>query len=199
LTQTTRPIRVVGLVLAAGAATRFGADKLAVPLEGRALLDHVLDNLRAVPLPEIVIVTRRERAIPPAPDIHVVVNPAPEDGLSSSLRLGLATVAELTGPPPEAVLIGLGDQPRIDPGVIRELIAAVRTSDRPVLVPTYDRDDGPNPVLLRRAAFGLADDASGDRGLGPVVAAHPELVHVVSVRGENPDVDTPADLARLRR
>ena len=192
-------MRVIGLVLAAGAATRFGSDKLAASLDGRPLLDHVLDALRAVPLQEIVVVTRRERPIAAADDLRVVVNPAPEDGLSSSLRLGLAAIAEPSDSPAEAVLVALGDQPRVDPEVIRQLLAAARTSGRPVVVPAYDRDGSPNPVLLLRAAFALADEASGDRGLGPVLTVHPELVHFVPVHGTNPDVDTPADLARLRR
>jgi molybdenum cofactor cytidylyltransferase len=192
-------VRVVGLVLAAGGATRFGSDKLAASLDGRPLLDHVLEALRAVPLEEIVVVTRRERPIAAADDLRVVVNPAPEDGLSSSLRLGLAVVTEAPGPPPEAVLIALGDQPRIDPVLIRRLIAAAQTSTRPVVTPAYDRDGSPNPVLLLRAAFALVAEASGDRGLGPVLAAHPELVQSVPVGGANPDVDTRADLARLRR
>lgn len=198
MTETVRLVRVVGVVLAAGAATRFGADKLAASLEGRPVLDHVLDALRAVPLREIVVVTRRERAVPTANALRVIVNPAPEDGLSSSLRLGLAAANELSNPRADAVLVALGDQPRIDPEVIRQLLAAARTTDRPVLVPTYDRDGSPNPVLLLRAAFALGDGASGDRGLGPVLAAHPELVHAVPVRGANPDIDTPADLAGLR-
>ena len=46
------------------------------------------------------------------------------------------------------------------------------------------------------AAFGLVGEASGDRGLGPVLEAHPELVSEVAVEGANPDIDTPADLAR---
>ena len=192
-------MRVVGLVLAAGAASRFGTDKLAAELEGRPLLDHVLDALRAVPIHEIVVVMRQERAIAAADDLRVVVNPAPEDGLSSSLRLALTAVADLAGPPVEAVLVALGDQPRIDPKVIRQLLAAARTGDRPVVIPAYDRDGSPNPVLLLPAAFALVDEASGDRGLGPVLAVHPDLVHSVPVRGANPDVDTHADLARLRR
>ena len=63
-------------------------------------------------------------------------------------------------------------------------------------MPRYDDDAARNPVLLGRSAFGLAAEATGDRGLGPVLAAHPELVREVPVAGSNPDVDTPADLAR---
>jgi CTP:molybdopterin cytidylyltransferase MocA len=188
---------VVGLVLAAGGASRFGSDKLAAPLDGRPLLDHVIDALRLVPLPEIVVVTRGDRAIPPEADLRVVVNPAPERGLSSSLRVGLGAVAGLAGAPADGVLIALGDQPRLDPAVVRRLLTAARTSDRPIVVPAYDRDGSPNPVILLRAAFALADETSGDRGLASVLAAHPELVLAVPVAGANPDVDSPADLARL--
>ena len=76
-----------------------------------------------------------------------------------------------------------------------------RCSRRPIRapgrVPRYDDDRGRNPVLLRRAAFALGAEATGDRGLGPVLAAHPELVREVAGRGDNPDVDTAADLAAL--
>jgi molybdenum cofactor cytidylyltransferase len=190
-------VRVVGLVLAAGAARRFGSDKLVATLDGRQLLDHVLAALRAVPLPEVVVVTRGGRTIPPADDLRIVLNPAPERGLSSSLRTGLAAIMVLAGGPVDAVVIALGDQPQIDPQVVRQLLDAARSSDRPVIVPGYDGDGSPNPVLLQRVAFGLAEEVSGDRGLGPVLEAHPELVLRVPVAGSNPDVDTPADLARL--
>jgi SAM-dependent methyltransferase len=50
-------------------------------------------------------------------------------------------------------------------------------------------------VLLRPAAFDLVAEATGDRGLGPVIAANAAAVLEVPVAGHNPDVDTPADLA----
>src|SRR4029079_4307747 len=49
----------------------------------------------------------------------------------------------------------------------------------------------------RRAAFGLVAETGGDRGLGPVLAAHPELVTEVPATGDNPDVDTTDDLAAV--
>jgi SAM-dependent methyltransferase len=51
-------------------------------------------------------------------------------------------------------------------------------------------------VLVWRAGLELAGEATGDRGLGPVLAAHPDLVLEVPVPGGNPDIDTPGDLAR---
>jgi CTP:molybdopterin cytidylyltransferase MocA len=50
---------------------------------------------------------------------------------------------------------------------------------------------------VRRAAWALAAGLDGDRGLGPLLARRPDLVAEVPVAGNNPDVDTPADLAAL--
>ena len=52
-------------------------------------------------------------------------------------------------------------------------------------------------MLVRRAAFDLVGEATGDRGLGPVLEAHPDLVAEIAVEGANPDIDTPADHARV--
>ena len=54
-----------------------------------------------------------------------------------------------------------------------------------------------NPVLLDRAVWPLALALEGDRGMGPFIHAAPDRTLVVPVDGDNPDVDTPADLARL--
>ena len=184
------------LVLAAGAGSRFGGGKLVAPLAGRPVLQHVLDTMDAAGLVDVVVVLG-----PDAPVIEAaiawrserrVVNPDPERGLSSSLQVGMAAFADDT----DAVLIALGDQPLVAVGTIRALLDAPRDPSRPVVVPAYAGDLGRNPVLLRREAFPLAGEAAGDRGLGPVLAAHPETVQVIPISGDNPDVDTQADLAR---
>ncbi len=91
--------------------------------------------------------------------------------------------------------MALGDQPLVSPTAIRSLLDAPAKRGRPFVVPAYADDHGRNPVLVRKAGFGLVAEAEGDRGLGPVLAAHPELVVEVAVDGTNPDVDTPGDLA----
>jgi SAM-dependent methyltransferase len=94
----------------------------------------------------------------------------------------------------------LGDQPHTDPNVIRALISRfdeAAGSGVAFVVPRYAGGGGSNPALVARSAFGLAGEARGDRGLGPVIAAHPELVAEIPVEGDNPDVDTRTDLVRL--
>ena len=186
------------MILAAGAGTRFGGGKLAAPLEGRPLLGHVVDAAVAAGLDPVVVVEPPDGSLAgldlaPA---RRVVNPTPRDGLSGSVRIGLRALdddGEL-----DAAVILPGDQPRVRPAVIRALIAAAADPPRtPFVVPRYAGDGAPNPILARRSIWRLADELAGDRGFGPLLAAHDELVRYVPVDGSNPDVDTPADLRRL--
>ena len=164
------------------------------------MLEHVLDAVATAGLEPVVVVLGEARGeIEPAVSWRSelrVENPDPGLGLASSLGLGLETVTGLR-PPVDAVVILLGDQPRVRPAVIAALLERHAEDDRPIVVPRYTGGGGLNPVVLARSAFGLAGELEGDRGLGPLIAARPELVLVVDVPGTNPDVDTPADLARL--
>lgn len=192
-------MRTAAIVLAAGAASRFGSPKALARLDGRPILEHVLDAVRSAGIEDIVVVLGHaaqeiEDGIDWL-DERRVRNPDPRF-LSGSLQVGLAAVADLD-PPARAVVIALGDQPRTRPEVIRALIGAARETDRPVVVPRYAEGGGANPVLLRRSAFELVDEASGDRGLGPLLASDPDLVLEVPVVGSNPDIDRPSDLLEL--
>lgn len=193
-------MNIAAVVLAAGSASRFGGGKLLATLDGRPLLQHVLDALADSTIDRVVVVLGAEaRAIESAiawRRERRVTNPRPEDGLASSLRLGVAAATALE-PAPDAILVCLGDQPRTSPATIRALVAAAGETDRPILVPRHAGDGARNPVLLARAAWPLVDRAGGDRGLGPLLASNPELVTEIPVEGDNPDVDTRADLARI--
>ncbi|HEY7598547.1 MAG TPA: nucleotidyltransferase family protein [Candidatus Limnocylindrales bacterium] len=183
-----------GLILAAGAATRFGADKLSALLDGRPLLQHVVDAAVAVPLrPVTVVVGDIERHV----DWHgarPLRNPDPGRGLSSSLRIGLDELA--ADPALDRVVVLLGDQPRVSAAVIRRLLEPL---DRPIVVPRYADGAPGNPVVLGRACWPLAAAIGGDRGMSQLFATRPDLVTYVDVAGSNPDIDTPADLAALER
>jgi molybdenum cofactor cytidylyltransferase len=187
--------RTAAVVLAAGASTRFGRPKALALLRGRPLLLYVLDAVAATGIAEVVVVLghdgdqieqslrwRSERR---------VRNPNPEAGLSGSLRVGLENVGSAS----EAALILLGDQPLVRVEVIERLLAGLVSAARPIVLPRYQDGGGPNPLLIHRAAWSLAREARSDRGLGPVVRDHPELVVEVDVEGSNPDIDTPEQLA----
>jgi molybdenum cofactor cytidylyltransferase len=160
---------------------------------------HVVDAAVAAGLDPIVVVeppTGRLAGVDLGPSQRVV-NPFPAEGLSSSVRLGLRALGADAGVTIDAAVILPGDQPRVRPDTIRALIAAASESPRTPFVVARHSDGAPNPVLARRSIWRLADELVGDRGFGPVLATHPELVREVSIDRSNPDVDTRDDLARL--
>jgi CTP:molybdopterin cytidylyltransferase MocA/SAM-dependent methyltransferase len=194
-----RPLHVTAVVLAAGAGSRFGGGKLLAALEGRPILQHVLDRLAGSGVDDVVVVLGSDAA-----EIERVIewrgerrvrNPSPSRGLASSLQVGVAAVGDAA----DAALIVLGDQPRLPARAIRALLDAQVDDTHPIAVPVYGDDAGRNPVLLGRSAFPLVEEASGDRGLGPLLAEHTELVREIPIRvdGGNPDVDTKADHVAL--
>lgn len=190
---------IAAIVLAAGAGSRFGGGKLVAPLEGRPILQHVLERLEASGLDDVVVVVGNDAAeLETAVDWGVarrVVNPTPDTGLSSSLKVGIGALSADT----DAALIALGDQPLLPARAVRALIDAESLPGAPIVVPVYGDGIGRNPVLLRRDAFGLVDETHGDRGLGPLIDGHPELVQEIPIRveGGNPDIDTRDDLVAL--
>jgi CTP:molybdopterin cytidylyltransferase MocA/SAM-dependent methyltransferase len=184
-------------VLAAGAGSRFGGTKLLARLHGRPIMQHVLDTLALAELGDVIVVLGHDRDAVEAGivwrDERRIANPDPDRGLASSVQVGMAAL----GPDVSAVLVVLGDQPLVSLPAVLGLLAAPADADRPIVVPRYADDRGRNPVLLHRAAFHLVAAASGDRGLGPILADHPDLVQEIPLAGSNPDVDTREDLVRL--
>jgi len=198
-------------VLAAGAGSRFGgepASKLLAEVGGQPLLERVLAAVRRFrPAATVVVLghnaDRIEQALAWRDELRVR-NHAPEQGLSSSLKVGIDTL-RLWPEPLDGVFIVLGDQPLLRAEVMDSLAhaasAALATddsthsgTDRPLVVPSYPQSAAANPVLLLRPGWALIDELAGDRGLGPFIARHPERVLQVKVAGEMPDIDTVADL-----
>ena len=95
------------------------------------------------------------------------------------------------------MFVVLGDQPRVRADVLRALGDATARAGTVAIVPRYEADAAPNPVLLLPAGWPYVARLTGDRGLGPLLAADPVRVVRVPVRGANPDLDTPAELANL--
>lgn len=199
---------MAAIVLAAGRGARFSAIagdraiKLLAPLGGRPILQFVLDAVAAVgPALTVVVLGHQLESIERAMvwrSERRVQNPDPDRGLSSSVQVGLlALAADPAAPQLSGALILLGDQPHVHPDGIQALLRAADTAPQPFLVARYRESSSFNPVLVRRSAWALADQLRGDRGFGPLLTDRPDLAHEVTLAGTNPDVDKPADIARM--
>ena len=181
-------MQTAAIILAAGASVRFGSPKQLARVGEGSMLETVVDIARSAGLTPIIVVLPTTMRAPTG--TIPVVNDLPEEGISRSLRLGLAAVpTDAT-----AAVVLLGDQPTISTGVLAELLQA--RGSRPIVAARAGGLLAP-PVLLERSAFGRADTVTGDRGLRDLIREHPDLVTPVEVGEHAPDVDTPEDLERL--
>ncbi|KQO73006.1 4-diphosphocytidyl-2C-methyl-D-erythritol kinase [Methylobacterium sp. Leaf87] len=187
-----------GLVLlAAGRGTRFGpAPKLLSLLDGEPLVRHAARAALAARLGPVVAVLGAHgpavRAALEGLDLTCIDNPAHGEGLSTSLRVGLDAL-----PAADAILVLLGDMPRIGPHHLIALADAFAEGDPAAVVPLHDGQRG-NPVLLDRRRLG-ADLATlaGDQGAGRLLARRTDVREVPMDRAVLQDVDTPEALAGL--
>ena len=183
-----------GLVLAAGAATRFGAPKQLADLDGVPLLEHAVRAMTASPVGHVVVVLGSgAEEITEAVDFHgadVIVCARWEEGQSASLACGLAELTDC-----EAVVVTLGDQPRISPDSIRRVVAA--RNGAAAVRATYGGSPG-HPVLLERELFEALRNVSGDKGARNLLLSAQVLDIPCDDLGGGADVDTPAELDALR-
>ena len=169
---------ISGVVLAAGAATRFGAPKQ------HLLLAEVLSRLADSPVDEIVVV---EGAYPLEPcvsvtqGVRVIHCPDWERGPGASLRCGLTSLS----PEAEAAVVVLADGPDLAPEAVSRVIESWRTSGGDVVAASYGGDRG-HPLLVARDVWNEVPDG----GLG---TRDPRLVPCDDL-GTPGDVDAPNDL-----
>lgn len=207
--KTERDTPLKALVLAAGRSHRFGGGKLHALYQGRPLLSHVLAVVEAgcneglLRGGHVVIGSDDEPASRLVRDagLEAIVNDAPELGLSHSLRLGLASLARGAAEDPGAALIFLGDQPLVRLDVVEQLVNAWHQGRGPIIRPRYQaRPDVPgHPLVLSRRMWSQAGRLEGDHGVGALLdSSAPDMV-TLDVAGDNPDVDTLADLQALEK
>jgi CTP:molybdopterin cytidylyltransferase MocA len=174
----TERLQVGAVVLAAGAATRYGSPKQ------RLLLAEVLDRLSAsTEIGEVVVVTG---AYDVETDAQVVACPDWERGPGASLRCGLAALLPGTA----AAVVILADGPDLSPAAVDRVVAAWRAGAGDVVAASYGGSRG-HPVVLGRSAWARVPD-EGARALEPALVPCDDL-------GPPGDVDRPEDLPdRLR-
>jgi molybdenum cofactor cytidylyltransferase len=195
-----RAPRLAALVLAAGRSSRMGTvNKLLIGIDGKPMVRHAVEAVLDAGLAPIIVVTGHERervaaALAGLP-VTVVHNPAYAEGLSASLKAGLAALPDDV----DGVLVGLGDMPRVRSTEIERLVAAFNPVEgRAIIVPSRNGKRG-NPVLWAKRFFPEMRLAAGDVGARHLIGAYPEAVAEIEMASDGvlTDIDTPQALAKL--
>ena len=185
---------IAALVLAAGAARRFGEQKLLAPVRGKALVRGTVEQVLASSVDRTLVVLGRSadevRGALTGLALDLVPNPRFHEGIGTSIAAGVGAL----DPAVQAALVVLGDQP-IPAEVIDRLVRAHRASGLDIVAPSYRGAHG-NPVLFSSRFFGDLARLDGDRGARGIVERNlGRLLRVPFPYPPPPDVDTPEDLA----
>jgi molybdenum cofactor cytidylyltransferase len=176
----------------------MGQPKQLLRFRGSSLLRRAIDTARAVPADQVIVVLgyAADQLLPELEDTGatVVLNDQWAEGVSTSLRGGLAAVASEA----RGVFIYPADMPLLTPEVLRELARRQHISGRPAAMTEAGGVRGV-PVFITRSLFPSLMIQEGDVGGAQYLRAHPEAVEAVHF--DDPDlirdVDRPEDYSRL--
>jgi molybdenum cofactor cytidylyltransferase len=193
------------VLLAAGRSTRMGGpNKMLADANGQPLVVHAVNAALASQAVEVVVVLGNMAdqvkaaiaAAAPTGRLRFVVNPDFAQGLSTSVRTGIAAL----GKDIDAAIVQLGDMPGVTSSLLDRLMAAFSPVEgRSICVPTVAGKRG-NPVLWARRFFAEMSKVEGDTGARHLIGEHADLVCEVEMTGEAAitDIDTPEALAAWR-
>ncbi len=182
------------LILAAGESRRMGSPKMALPFRGKTIIQKVADGALESGADGVAVVTgadrdRVEEYLKDYP-VRLIYNPDFRLGMLSSVQRGWA------GLPPSTrkVVVMLGDQPGIPPGLVDRLIARSGRCKKGIILPVYQGKRG-HPVLIDARYRVEVMMLKSDAGLRSLMTLHPEDVEELPVNTSSilEDIDTRAD------
>ncbi len=188
------------VILAAGESRRMGAPKQLLRHRGRTLIRRAAEAALGTTCRPVVVVLGAY-AVQVRPEIEglpvrIVENPLWSDGLSTSIRAGIETLAAAEDPP-EAVILTLCDQPLITTDDLEALVTAYRATNRPIIASEYAGTLGV-PGLFDSAVFPELLELTGDGGAKGVIRRDPSRVFPIACAHAIHDLDTPADYEAIR-
>lgn len=193
--------KIHAVILAGGESKRMGTtNKLLEPINGKPMVAFTAETIIASKANSVAAVTgfehqKIQEAIKNS-NIEFIHNKNFQNGISSSVVTAIKSAPEDCS----AILIGLGDMPKITVSHINMLIDAYNPLEgRAICVPTWKGKRG-NPVLWARRFFPEMLQLKGDFGAKELMGKYAELVVEVEMNdnGIVIDIDTPEALEAFR-
>ena len=184
------------LVLAAGAASRFGSPKQLVRIAGQPLLHRAVSQATQVAGGAVSVVlgahAQQLTALLKHSPASVLINRSWDEGLASSLRLGVASLPAGC----DGVMITLADQAAVTTFDLQRLAAAWRQQPDWLVAASYNGHTGV-PAVFPAHTFASFGELRGDTGARAILARHADRCLRIPMPNAAIDIDTPEDLLRL--
>lgn len=189
-------MRLGAVLMASGAAERFGANKLLCQVDGVPIIERVFSAVPAGLFAQANVVSCYPEILALAAErgYRVIPNPQAQEGQSASVRLGLAPLQDMDG-----VLFCVCDQPWLTRRSVVRLLEAFSASPDKICALSWQGRRG-SPVIFPSSLFPDLLELTGDQGGRKIVRANAHRLYLVDVDSpeELRDVDTPFDLKRTQ-
>ncbi len=192
-----KPYSIV--ILAAGNSTRMGKPKLLLKFKGKTLVSIAASAAAGTGCKNIFIVTGASHPETSneleATDFRLVYNKDWQDGISSSIKLGLAAVLEHK-PSTEWILYMVADQPYINAEILSAIISMSAHTDKKIIASAYGGTLG-TPAMFEASIFSELQNLSGDQGARSIIITNRNSVASIIFEEGKTDIDTPVDYEQL--
>jgi len=197
VTSTIEKPTVFAAVLAAGGSQRFGRSKMLESIHGETLVRRATSLAREVCGNCSILVAGHEAtavtaAAGNAPHF-VIVNDRYEEGIGGSIALAARAVSHVA----DALLLLLADQPLVTAQHLKALVSAWNGADDVIVATAFSATMGP-PVLFPHGTFDALGKFTGDQGAKSLLQSSRFDVRTIPFEDASIDIDTPADLQKLR-
>ena len=188
------------VILAGGASTRLGQPKQLLPYHGKTLLNHTVNEAINARADAVVVILGKnadlfENEI--EEKARVIINKDWEEGMASSVRLGLHTLLN-SKPYMDAVIFMVCDQPHISSSVLNELITTQQKTTKQIVTCNYGESIGP-PALFHKKYFRELMELKGNVGARNIIQQNMNDVVTVPFPEGNIDIDTDEDYKALQK
>lgn len=189
------PLKIGCVLMAAGSARRFGANKLMTSLDGRSLILRALETIPTELLDTVVVVTQYPEIMRLAGAFRfsAIHNPQPDDGISHTIQLGLTGLRDCDG-----VLFLVSDQPMLTRNSTAMLVELWKQYPNRIAALSHNGIRG-NPCLFPARFYPELMALTGDQGGSSIIRHHKEDLILLEVPAQElTDVDTPVAMEALR-
>jgi molybdenum cofactor cytidylyltransferase len=192
-------VNIGAIVLADHKSELIGKQKQLIRLNGKTLIEIILDSLTDAGINDQVIVLGDDmaeviEAIPPKlGKIKIAINIALEKGMASSVQTGIIVLSNI-----DAILIVLANQPILDSELLKKMVATMENNPETLIVsPIYEGKKG-HPLLFRKSLLGELMSLKDNHPISDIISDHfDKLVTVEAPEWSTLNIDTPEDYARI--
>lgn len=187
---------ISAIIFASGYSKRLKVNKLLTEIEGKPLIERVIQQVILSQVDEIILVYREKEImkIGEKYNLKCIYNKNADRGISESLKLGVLASSNET----DAYMFFVGDQVFLTYDVVDEIIACHKMNCNDIVIPMC-KGEKTNPVCFPSAFRNELLSLEGDTGGRQIIHKQKDRLNFLEISSENLylDLDTEQDLVAI--